>query len=180
MNNGGNSTTTPMKLNNVGSSIANETGATFLDKLDSAKTNTPNGAVNVSDLKSTADAIGEKGLNFGTQSTGVNSEIHKNLGEKLEIVGGGTKADDKYDASNIKTMTKGGKVVIALDKDLKADSVTVGEKGAPGKDGVDGKIGVNGKDGSAVVINGKTVLSVSMVKMVLTALLSKAIKVLMV
>ena len=155
MNNGGDSTTTPMKLNNVGSSIANETGATFLDKLDSANKNTPNGAVNVSDLKSTSDAIGEKGLNFGTQSTGTNSEIHKNLGEKLEIVGGGTKADDKYDASNIKTMTKDGKVVIALDKDLKADSVTVGEKGAPGKDGVDGKIGVNGKDGSAVVINGK-------------------------
>ena len=152
MNNADGSTNTPMKLNNVGSSIANETGATFLDKLDSAKTNTPNGAVNVTDLKSTADAIGEKGLNFGAQS---GNDIHKNLGEKLEIVGGGTKTDDKYDASNIKTMTKDGKVVIALDKDLKADSVTVGEKGAPGKDGVDGKIGVNGADGSAVVINGK-------------------------
>ena len=152
MNNADNSSTTPMKLNNVGSSIADETGTTFLDKLDNANTNTPNGAVNVSDLKSTADAIGKKGLNFGAQS---GTDIHKNLGEKLEIVGGGTKADDKYDASNIKTMTKDGKVVIALDKDLKADSVTVGEKGAPGKDGVDGKIGVNGKDGSAVVINGK-------------------------
>ena len=55
-------------------------------------------------------------------------------------------------------MTKDGKVVIALDKNIKADSVTVGEKGqpgVPGKDGVDGKIGVNGADGSAVVINGK-------------------------
>ena len=152
MNNADGSTNTPMKLNNVGSSIANEAGATFLDKLDSAKTNTPNGAVNVSDLQSTAKEIREKGLNFGAQS---GNDIHKDLGEKLEIVGGGTKTDDKYDASNIKTMTKDGKVVIALDKDLKADSVTVGEKGAPGKDGVDGKIGVNGKDGSAVVINGK-------------------------
>ena len=152
MNNADGSTNTPMKLNNVGSSIANEAGATFLDKLDSAKTNTPNGAVNVSDLQSTAKEIREKGLNFGAQS---GNDIHKDLGEKLEIVGGGTKTDDKYDASNIKTMTKDGKVVIALDKDLKADSVTVGEKGAPGKDGVDGKIGVNGADGSAVVINGK-------------------------
>ncbi len=156
MNNADNSSTTPMKLNNVGSSIQKPNSTdTFLKQLDDANKNTPNGAVNVSDLKNTADAIGEKGLNFGTQSTGANSEIHKNLGEKLEIVGGGTKADDKYDASNIKTMTKDGKVVIALDKDLKADSVTVGEKGAPGKDGVDGKIGVNGKDGSAVVLNGK-------------------------
>ena len=162
MNSAGNSSTDPTKLNNVGSSIADHAtpsvpagqNPTFLDKLNAAAgdTKTKNGAVNVSDLKSTAKEIGEKGLNFGAQS---GTDIHKNLGEKLEIVGGGTKADDKYDASNIKTMTKDGKVVIALDKDLKADSVTVGEKGAPGKDGVDGKIGVNGKDGSAVVINGK-------------------------
>ena len=159
MNNGGNSTNTPMKLNNVGSSIEDHdtpgnANPTFLDKLDAAAgdNKTKHGAVNVTDLKSTADAIGEKGLNFGAQS---GNDIHKDLGEKLEIVGGGTKTDDKYDASNIKTMTKDGKVVIALDKDLKADSVTVGEKGAPGKDGVDGKIGVNGADGSAVVINGK-------------------------
>ena len=157
MNNAANSSTDPTKLQNVGSSIADKAGNTYLDKIDAAAADNhaKTGAVNVSDLKNTADAIGNKGLNFGTQSTGPNSEIHKNLGEKLEIVGGGTKTDDKYDASNIKTMTKDGKVVIALDKDLKADSVTVGEKGAPGKDGVDGKIGVNGKDGSAVVINGK-------------------------
>ena len=160
MNNAANSSTDPTKLQNVGSSIADKAGNTYLDKIDAAAgdNHAKYGAVNVSDLKETADAIGNKGLNFGTQSTGTNSEIHKNLGEKLEIVGGGTKADDEYDASNIKTMTKDGKVVIALDKNIKADSVTVGEKGqpgVPGKDGVDGKIGVNGKDGSAVVINGK-------------------------
>ena len=62
MNNADNSSTTPMKLNNVGSSIADETGTTFLDKLDSANKNTPNGAVNVSDLKSTSDALIDKGL----------------------------------------------------------------------------------------------------------------------
>ena len=160
MNSAGNSSTDPTKLQNVGSSIADKAGNTYLDKIDAAAgdNHAKYGAVNVSDLKETADAIGNKGLNFGTQSTGANSEIHKNLGEKLEIVGGGQKADSEYDASNIKTMTKDGKVVVALDKNIKADSVTVGEKGqpgVPGKDGVDGKIGVNGKDGSAVVINGK-------------------------
>ena len=93
-----------------------------------------------------------KGLNFGAQSGEV---IHKNLGDQLDIVGEGTKADDRYDATNIKTMTKDGKVVIGLAKDLTADKVTVGQKGEPGKDGVDGQIGVNGKDGSAVVLNGK-------------------------
>ena len=93
-----------------------------------------------------------KGLNFGAQSGKV---IHKDLGDQLDIVGEGTKADDRYDATNIKTMTKDGKVVVGLAKDLTADKVTVGQKGEPGKDGVDGQIGVNGKDGSAVVLNGK-------------------------
>ncbi len=107
-------------------------------------------------LKATGDQITknltEKGLDFGAQSGNV---IHKNLGEKLEIVGEGTEADDRYDATNIKSMTKDGKVVVGLAKDLTADKVTVGQKGEPGKDGVDGQIGVNGKDGSAVVLNGK-------------------------
>ena len=145
MNNPNASTTDPMKLNNVGSSIADKAGNTFLDKIDAAAgdNTTKNGAVNVSDLKNAADAIGNKGLNFGTQSTDV---IHKNLGEKLEIVGEGTKADDNYSASNIKTMTKDGKVVVALDKDLNG----LNSIGVPGKDGVAGKDGVSisGKDGA--------------------------------
>ena len=151
MNNGSDSTTAPMKLANVGSSIAGQSGSTYLDKINAAASNpnTTNNAVNVSDLKETAKAIGDKGLNFGAQS---GADIHKNLGEKLEIVGGGQKADSEYDASNIKTMTKDGKVVVALDKNIKADTVTVGKDG---KDGVDGKIGVNGKDGASVTINGK-------------------------
>ena len=145
MNNADGSTTNPMKLNNVGSSIADKAGNTFLDKIDAAAAdnNTKNGAVNVTDLKNAADAIGNKGLNFGAQS---GDDIHKNLGEKLEIVGEGTKADDNYSASNIKTMTKDGKVVIGLDKDLNG----LNSIGVPGKDGVAGKDGVSisGKDGA--------------------------------
>ena len=145
MNSAGDSTTAPTKLNNVGSSIADKAGNTFLDKIDAAAgdNNTKNGAVNVTDLKNTADAIGNKGLNFGAQS---GNDIHKNLGEKLEIVGEGTKADDNYSASNIKTMTKDGKVVVALDKDLNG----LNSIGVPGKDGVAGKDGVSisGKDGA--------------------------------
>ena len=145
MNSAGDSTTAPTKLNNVGSSIADKAGNTFLDKIDAAAgdNNTKNGAVNVSDLKNAADAIGNKGLNFGAQS---GNDIHKNLGEKLEIVGEGTKADDNYSGSNIKTMTKDGKVVIGLDKDLNG----LNSIGVPGKDGVAGKDGVSisGKDGA--------------------------------
>ena len=168
MNNPNASTTDPMKLNNVGSSIADKAGNTFLDKIDAAAAdnNTKNGAVNVTDLKNTADAIGNKGLNFGTQSTGANSEIHKNLGEKLEIVGEGTKADDNYSASNIKTMTKDGKVVIGLDKDLNGlNSISVpGKNGVDGKDGVSisGKDGANGIDGKVSIgKDGKDAVSIA-------------------
>ncbi len=52
MNNGGDSTTAPTKLNNVGWSIADKAGNQFLDKIDAAAgdNNTKN-AVNVTDLK---------------------------------------------------------------------------------------------------------------------------------
>ena len=73
MNNGGDSTTTPMKLNNVGSTIADQAGNTYLDKIDAAAADnkTKNGAVNVTDLKNTADALIEKGLKFDANSGGV-------------------------------------------------------------------------------------------------------------
>ena len=168
MNSAGNSSTEPTKLNNVGSSIADKAGDTYLDKINNAAAdnNAKNGAVNVTDLKNTADAIGNKGLNFGTQSTGANSEIHKNLGEKLEIVGEGTKDDDNYSASNIKTMTKDGKVVIGLDKDLNGlNSIGVpGKNGVAGKDGVSisGKDGANGIDGKVSIgKDGKDAVSIA-------------------
>ena len=165
MNSAGDSTTAPTKLNNVGSSIADKAGNTFLDKIDAAAgdNNTKNGAVNVTDLKNTADAIGNKGLNFGAQS---GNDIHKNLGEKLEIVGEGTKADDNYSASNIKTMTKDGKVVIGLDKDLNGlNSISIpGKNGVDGKDGVSisGKDGANGIDGKVSIgKDGKDAVSIA-------------------
>ena len=165
MNNPNASTTDPMKLNNVGSSIADKAGNTFLDKIDAAASdnNTKNGAVNVTDLKNAADAIGNKGLNFGAQS---GDDIHKNLGEKLEIVGEGTKADDNYSGSNIKTMTKDGKVVIGLDKDLNGlNSIGVpGKNGVAGKDGVSisGKDGANGIDGKVSIgKDGKDAVSIA-------------------
>ena len=165
MNNADGSTTNPMKLNNVGSSIADKAGNTFLDKIDAAAAdnNAKNGAVNVTDLKNAADAIGNKGLNFGAQS---GDDIHKNLGEKLEIVGEGTKADDNYSASNIKTMTKDGKVVIGLDKDLNGlNSIGVpGKNGVAGKDGVSisGKDGANGIDGKVSIgKDGKDAVSIA-------------------
>lgn len=87
-------------------------------------------------------------LDDGLKFAGNTGSVAKKLNETMTIKGTGTKADSEYDSSNIKTMINNdGDMIIGLDKNLKADTVTVGGKGADGKDGVDGSIGVKGKDG---------------------------------
>ena len=89
-----------MIVNNVGSAIKTQTGGDFLTKLDNANTATPNAAVNVSDLKSTADALkaNERHIAPTTVATG-----------STETKGGtanaaGTANVYKYDATS-KTVT---------------------------------------------------------------------------
>ena len=155
MNSAGNSSTNPTKLQNVGSSIADKTGTTFLDKINTAATdpNAKYGAVNVTDLKSTSDALIDKGLVFDAN----NGDPKTNkLGSKVTIAGTGALATsenfaDKYNTDNIRTNIKqdaagNTTVEIGLNKNLKGlESVSV-----PGKDGVDGQDGVSitGKDGA--------------------------------
>lgn len=87
-------------------------------------------------------------LDDGLKFAGNTGSVAKKLNETMTIKGTGTKADSQYDSSNIKTMVNdNGDMIIGLDKNLKADTVTVGGKGADGKDGVNGFIGVKGKDG---------------------------------
>ena len=122
-----------------------------------------NGA-NIGDVKkiagNTSTELTTKGLDFVGNNTDVT--VHRDLGTKLTIQGEGKKEDANYSGENLKVIGDAkGTLTIMMDKDIKGNSLTVGEKGEkgsegqPGKDGVDGKIGVNGKDGSAVVINGK-------------------------
>ena len=156
MNSAGNSSTDPTKLQNVGSSIADKTGTTFLDKINTAAAdpNAKYGAVNVTDLKSTSDALIDKGLVFDAN----NGDPKTNkLGSKVTIAGTGALATgenfaDKYNTDNIRTnitqdpTTGNTTVEIGLNKNLKGlESVSV-----PGKDGVDGQDGVSitGKDGA--------------------------------
>ena len=155
MNSAGNSSTNPTKLQNVGSSIADKTGTTFLDKINTAAAdpNAKYGAVNVTDLKSTSDALIDKGLVFDA-----NNEDPKTnkLGSKVTIAGTGALGTtenfaDKYNTDNIRTNIEqdgagNTTVKIGLNKNLKGlESVSV-----PGKDGVDGQDGVSitGKDGA--------------------------------
>ena len=155
MNSAGNSSTDPTKLQNVGSSIADKTGTTFLDKINTAAAdpNAKYGAVNVTDLKSTSDALIDKGLVFDAN----NGDPKTNkLGSKVTIAGTGALGTtenfaDKYSTDNIRTNIKqdaagNTTVEIGLNKNLKGlESVSV-----PGKDGVDGQDGVSitGKDGA--------------------------------
>ena len=100
----GNTTGGSSIVNNVGSAIdktGTSTGDTFLTKLDTAATNTPNAAVNVKDLKNTSDAIIGKGLKFDANSGG---EKTNKLGSKVTVKGEGTKADTEYNGTNIKTI----------------------------------------------------------------------------
>ena len=100
----GNTTGGNSIVNNVGSAIdktGTSTGDTFLTKLDTAATNTPNAAVNVKDLKNTSDAIIGKGLKFDANSGG---EKSNKLGSKVTVKGEGTKADTEYNGTNIKTI----------------------------------------------------------------------------
>ena len=117
-------------------------------------------AVNGSQLYAVANLVAENTENLKTKGLDFQGNndvtVHRDLGQKLTIQGEGTKADTNYSGENLKVIgNTDGSLTIKMDKDIKGNRVTVGEKGEPGKDGVDGTIGVNGKDGSAVVINGR-------------------------
>ena len=130
-------------------------------------------AVNVSQLKDVDNKVTNvnttinKGLNF-KGNTG--ATVNKQLGDTLEIVGEGTKADSEYSGQNLKVVEDGGKLVVKMDKNLKSDTVTADAVntnsvtvGASGKDGVITVKDANGKDG--VSINEKMVLLDLMEKM---------------
>ena len=87
-------------------------------------------------------------LDDGLKFAGNTGSVAKELNSTMTIKGNGTKADAEYDASNIKTVVDAqGDLVIGLDKNLKADTVTVGGQGKDGADGINGAIGVKGADG---------------------------------
>ena len=81
-------------VNNVGSAIKNlgNTGDNYLTKLDLANTATPNAAVNVSDLKSTADALKSNELHIRPTTSG-------RTGETVNQGATGTAESYKYDTA---------------------------------------------------------------------------------
>lgn len=153
-------TTSTWKATNAAVSIGKADGTVTRQINGVAAGTNETDAVNVAQLKNATAGMTTKGLNFQGNNTDVT--VHRDLGSTLTIKGNGTKDDSSYSADNIKVVgDANGSLTIMMDKEIKGDRITVGEKGEPGKegqagkDGVDGQIGVNGKDGSAVVINGK-------------------------
>ena len=144
----------------AGSTYVNKTGGTHITNVAYATGNDGSEVVNVDYLTdqvnhavtntttNITNNLTAKGMNFVGNDGRV---IHKNLGETLGIVGGGTKADSEYSGENIKTVKDAnGNISVMMDKNLVTESVQVG------KDGKDGKIGVSGKDGKdAVTVYGK-------------------------
>ena len=144
----------------AGSTYVNKTGGTHITNVAYATGNEGSEVVNVDYLTNQVNNavtntttnitnnLTAKGMNFVGNDGQV---IHKNLGETLGIVGGGTKADSEYSSENIKTVKDAnGNISVMMDKNLVTESVQVG------KDGKDGKIGVSGKDGKdAVTVYGK-------------------------
>ena len=144
----------------AGSTYVNKTGGTHITNVAYATGNDGSEVVNVDYLTdqvnnavtntttNVTNNLTAKGMNFVGNDGRV---IHKNLGETLGIVGGGTKADSEYSTTNIKTVKDAnGNISVMMDRNLVTESVQVG------KDGKDGKIGVSGKDGKdAVTVYGK-------------------------
>lgn len=128
MDGNGNTTGGNMVINNVGSAIKNagNAGDSFLTKLDAANTATPNAAVNVSDLKNTADGLTDKGLKFDANEGGVKTN---KLGSTVTVKGTGALSAgkayaDEYNTANIRTNIEQGSdgnttINVGLAKELK-------------------------------------------------------------
>ncbi|SUP44387.1 ESPR-type extended signal peptide-containing protein [Veillonella criceti] len=144
----GNQDVTPVITNADGETKDGETETgNYITGLDNTKWDptkkgiVENRAATEGQVKAAVDGVSSnvttKGLNFSDDK---GTEVHRDLGETLQITG---------DGKNIATIAdaESGKIKVSLTNDLSI--------GVAGKDGVDGKIGINGKDGSSVVINGK-------------------------
>ncbi|OBY72362.1 YadA-like family protein, partial [Acinetobacter gyllenbergii] len=138
------------QIQNISESIKNSIGGnTTVNKDGSISTNNVGGTGkdNINDaIKSVDDKVTNgvndltnKGLNFAGNAGG---DVHRKLGEKLNIVGGAdaTTAEDKTSGENVITRTTKDGIKIELLKDAKFDSITTGDtvlndKGVTIKDG---------------------------------------------
>ncbi|MCH7297300.1 ESPR-type extended signal peptide-containing protein [Acinetobacter higginsii] len=168
------------QIQNISDSIKNSIGGnTTVNKDGSITTNNIGGTGkdNINDaIKSVDDKVTtgvndltNKGLNFAGNA---GADVHRKLGEKLNIVGGAdaTTAEDKTSGENVITRTTADGIKVELLKDAKFDSITTGDtvlndKGVTIKDGPSiTKDGINAGDkvisNVADGVNGKDAVNV--------------------
>ncbi|MFZ7188016.1 YadA-like family protein [Avibacterium avium] len=135
----------PQTLNNVQSAInpdSSKTGDAFTTALNEAGTNSPNKAVNVSDLKNATTTIIAKGTVYsGDVAEDNDNAFTRALGEETKVIGGVTNKA-KLSDNNIGVVSNGtDTLTVKLAKDLKdLDSATFGTDAADqtviNKDGI--------------------------------------------
>ncbi|WP_227554493.1 YadA-like family protein, partial [Acinetobacter courvalinii] len=99
-----------------------------------------------SKIDNTKTELQNKGLNFAGNA---GADVHRNLGDKLNIVGGAdaATAEDKTSGENVITRTTADGIKIELLKDAKFDSITTG-------DSVLNNNGLTIKDGASITKDG--------------------------
>ncbi|WP_374755508.1 YadA-like family protein [Acinetobacter sp. MN12] len=145
------------QIQNISDSIKNSIGGnTTVNKDGSITTNNIGGTGkdNINDaIKSVDDKVTtgvndltNKGLNFAGNA---GADVHRKLGEKLNIVGGAdaATAEDKTSGENVITRTTADGIKVELLKDAKFDSITTGNT-------VINNNGLTIKGGPSITING--------------------------
>ncbi|MDO3665778.1 ESPR-type extended signal peptide-containing protein [Acinetobacter higginsii] len=145
------------QIKNISDSIKNSIGGdTTVNKDGSITTNNIGGTGkdNINDaIKSVDDKVTtgvndltNKGLNFAGNA---GADVHRKLGEKLNIVGGAdaATAEDKTSGENVITRTTADGIKVELLKDAKFDSITTGNT-------VINNNGLTIKGGPSITING--------------------------
>ncbi|OEY93773.1 hypothetical protein BJD20_20140 [Acinetobacter proteolyticus] len=138
-----NITNLDQKIDNTKTDLGNQIADTNKN-LNDAKTDLGNQINNTktelnSKIDNTKTELENKGLNFAGNA---GADVHRNLGEKLNIVGGADAAtvEDKTSGENVITRTTADGIKVELLKDAKFDSITTGDtvlndKGVTIKDG---------------------------------------------
>lgn len=147
-------------LSNGGKQITNVLSGLNGTKLAKAEGDTLKHAATIGDLQAAAkdvmDGADAKGLNF-EGNTG--TKIHTNLGDTLKIQGTGATDRDYDGGANVRVVADNttNTLIVQLDRDLDAHTMTLGKESTKGTAGELGTLKINGqnKDGgiSPVSIN---------------------------
>ncbi|WP_202740734.1 ESPR-type extended signal peptide-containing protein [Acinetobacter sp. 'aerobic (ED)'] len=145
-----NITNLDQKIDNTKTDLGNQIADTNKN-LNDAKTDLGNQINNTktelnSKIDNTKTELQNKGLNFAGNA---GADVHRNLGDKLNIVGGAdaATAEDKTSGENVITRTTEDGIKIELLKDAKFDSITTG-------DSVLNNNGLTIKDGASITKDG--------------------------